>query len=114
MLLAAVLATAALLSTQHHTHLSGRSVDRMLPMPESVGPRESDPVMFSVPECEDLEVGDARACVQPDDGEWMFVISFRPYTAQEILECRSEDGGPTLPCIWTVRRNQQGGYNYFQ
>jgi hypothetical protein len=73
----------------------------------------SSPMMFSVPECEDIEVGDARACVTPDDGKWYIVRSFSPYTATEIVECGAEDGGPVLPCVWSKHRNRQGEYNYF-
>ena len=131
-LLAAVLATAALVSAQLHTgdrsgglsggdrsgglDQNGNKPFRGVEVYRKPSVKKSDPTMYSIPDCEDLEVGDGRACTQPDDGSptgWMFVTSYHPYNGVPVVRCGQEDGGPVLPCVWTKHRNKQDGFNYF-
>lgn len=88
--------------------------------PSAAGSREAtgDPEMRSIRDCEDLREADgvtrSNPCMTYDEGAWRLVSSYAPYTAEKVVPCKAEDGGPILPCVWTQRRNARtNGWNYF-
>jgi hypothetical protein len=117
-LLAAVLATASLLTAQLHTggvtqretrSEANRGVQSRIPHGTAI----SDPRMHSLPDCED----EGRTpCLTFDDvpGGWIIIKSYDPYKRSGIIkECGAEDGGPVLPCVWAKHKNRKGEWNYF-
>jgi hypothetical protein len=110
-LLAAVLATASLLSSQLHTGGLSQGEGKETFTGVKVWKHRSDPKMVSLPDCEDV---DQTPCITYDSGSWRRVTSYEPYTATKVVPCGQEDGGPVLPCVWTKHKNlRTNGWNYF-
>ena len=98
------LALAACKPEPAHEPFIGSTVD---PRPSPTVAHD-DPAPLLVAMCE--AVNDQGPCVDGigDSGMWVLVGTGGTYPVGTVIdECPTEDGGPTLPCVWL---GQHAGY----
>lgn len=70
-----------------------------------------DPTRHILADCEDADAIQGP-CVTWDKNTWRIIQSYSPYRALTVPQCRAEDGGPDLPCVWRDR-HADGGWLVF-
>lgn len=98
MLVILLSATLALFTVQpSESHAQARSTGtptHSTPVAKKV---HHEPLMMRLVNCEDYDI---QPCWTYDDGAYRLVTSYHPYYSIKIRTvCKSEDGGPVLPCI---------------
>lgn len=56
----------------------------------------TDPIQHNYPDCGD----GPPPCVTWDEHAWHLVHGYEPHRTTILVQCRAEDGGPVLPCVW--------------
>lgn len=76
------------------------------PIPITAAPVGA-PFVLTVPDCGDGL--SAFPCVAQGPGGWALIFSVVPYRGDVLVPCPAEDGGPDLPCVWSVRPQRTSG-----